>query len=111
MSAASTSDDSGDGSGGGEEVDPCGGVASGLADAISSGALDFGGQVSEMDYECAEPIENEEQFVAAEEKQAEIEANGGKKESSPLVIKPQEKYVNNDTNETNVTTEVTEDVV
>lgn len=90
-----------DGSGNAAPVDPCGGVSSGIADAISSGALDFGGQVSEMSYACSAPVEDEAAFAKAEEKQKEAEANGGTAggNNAPLIIKP---VVTNNSNQSNV---------
>jgi len=37
----------------------------GIADAIGSGALDFGGKVSEMSYSCNEPISSQAAFDKA----------------------------------------------
>jgi len=100
MTAAAATDSSGNGTAT-KSADPCGGVSSGIANAISSGALDFGGQVSEMSYACSEPVEDEAAFKEAEKKQEETDKNGGKStNSAPLVIKPSTKYT--PTNKTGV---------
>jgi hypothetical protein len=86
MTAAASTGDDGEAK---KDADPCGGVSSGIASAISSGALDFGGQVSEMSYACSTPVEDDTQFAKAEKKQEEAEKNGGSGgTASPLIIEP-----------------------
>jgi len=68
MTQAAATDSSGNGTSSGE-VDACGGVSSGIANAISSGALDFGGEVSQMSYACSAPVEDDKSFEKAEKKQ------------------------------------------
>jgi len=45
-------------------TDACGGggITKGIADALSSGELDFGGEVSEISYRCNKPVTNTSAF-------------------------------------------------
>ncbi len=54
-----TSSDSSSGSSSSSGGDDCGGVSSGIASALKDGSLDFGGEGSEMSYECSEIIEDD----------------------------------------------------
>ena len=44
-------------------------MSKGIASALTSGAIDLGGTVSNMKYDCSKVIEKQEDYVAEEKKQ------------------------------------------
>jgi len=57
----------------------CGGVSSGIAAALASGALNLGGTVSDMSYSCSKVIESDAAYTAtvAESTNSSSSAGGG----------------------------------